>query len=211
MDKCSGVVAPTETFDQDDVGASTELLAQWLTDLTGHLVNWRTVITVAEVLPVAGSVFAATDAIGDIISLVQGTPEYRADLFNWVGLGINLFAIAPIPGMGPARKVMRPVLKSARASSKDGMAQALLIAMENALADVCRGDLENFVKEIDRQLQTILASFAQKVVDICQFFADLIRSAADGTVKSTALTVIFPGLGLVAEASITPNAKPATA
>ncbi|WP_084785165.1 RHS repeat-associated core domain-containing protein [Pseudomonas putida] len=201
MDKCSGVVAPTETFDQDDVGASTELLAQWLTDLTGHLVNWRTVITVAEVLPVAGSVFAATDAIGDIISLVQGTPEYRADLFNWVGLGINLFAIAPIPGMSPARKVMRPVLKSARASSKDGMAQALLIAMENALADVCRGDLENFVKEIDRQLQTILASFAQKVVDICQFLADLIRSAADGTVKSTALTVIFPGLRLVAEAS----------
>ncbi|MDD2109515.1 DUF6531 domain-containing protein, partial [Pseudomonas asiatica] len=192
---------PTETFDQDDVGASTELLAQWLTDLTGHLVNWRTVITVAEVLPVAGSVFAATDAIGDIISLVQGTPEYRADLFNWVGLGINLFAIAPIPGMSPARKVMRPVLKSARASSKDGMAQALLIAMENALADVCRGDLENFVKEIDRQLQTILAGFAQKVVDICQFFADLIRSAADGTVKSTALTVIFPGLRLVAEAS----------
>ncbi|WP_085623233.1 MULTISPECIES: RHS repeat-associated core domain-containing protein [unclassified Pseudomonas] len=201
MDKCSGVVAPTETFDQDDVGASTELLAQWLTDLTGHLVNWRTVITVAEVLPVAGSVFAATDAIGDIISLVQGTPEYRADLFNWVGLGINLFAIAPIPGMSPARKVMRPVLKSARAASKDGMAQALLIAMENALADVCRGDLENFVKEIDRQLQTILASFAQKVVDICQFFTDLIRSAADGTVKSTALTVIFPGLRLVAEAS----------
>nr|HDS0980171.1 hypothetical protein [Pseudomonas putida] len=75
MDKCSGVVAPTETFDKDDVSASTELLAQWLTDLTGHLVNWRTVITVAEVLPIAGSVFAATDAIGDIISLVQGTPE----------------------------------------------------------------------------------------------------------------------------------------
>nr|WP_182774203.1 DUF6531 domain-containing protein [Pseudomonas monteilii] len=201
MNELSGVVAPTETFNDDDVNASTELLAQWLTDLTGDLVNWRTVITIAEVLPVAGSVFAVTDAIGDIIHLVQGTPEYRADLFNWVGLGINLFAIAPIPGIGPARKVMRPMLKSARASAKDGIAQALLISMENALADVCRGDLENFVKEIDRQLQTILASFAQKIVEICQFLAGLIRSAADGTAKSTALTVIFPWLRLVAEAS----------
>ncbi|MBK4995777.1 RHS repeat protein [Pseudomonas sp. S37] len=201
MDELSGVVAPTATFDNDDVNASTELLAQWLTDLTGDLVNWRTVITVAEVLPVAGSVFAATDAIGDIIQLVQGTPEYRADLLNWVGLGINLFAIAPIPGIGAARKVMRPMLKSARASTKDGIAQALLISMENALAAVSPGDLENFVKEIDRQLQTILASFVQKIVEICQFLANLIRSAADGTAKSTALTVIFPRLRLVAEAS----------
>jgi len=201
MDRCSGVVAPKDTFDEEDVTASTEMLAKWLTDLTGDIVNWRTVISVGEMLPVAGSIFAATDAIGDIIELAKGDSAYRADVFNWVGLGINLFAIAPLPGIGPARVVMRPALKSLRTASKDGIAQAVLKAIEGALAHVCPGDLEAFIGEIEAKLQSILASFAEKVVEVCRFLANLIRSVADGTVKDVALTALFPGVRLVAEAS----------
>ena len=201
MDRCSGVVAPKETFDEEDVRAGTEMLAKWLTELTGDTVNWRTVISVGEMLPVAGSIFAATDAIGDIIELAKGDSTYRADPFNWVGLGINLFAIAPLPGVGPARMVMRPTLKSLRTASKDGIAQALLKAIEAALAEVCPGELEEFIGEVEAQLQSILASFAKKIIDVCKFLADLIRSVADGTVKDVALTALFPGIRLVAEAS----------
>ncbi|MCE0929659.1 DUF6531 domain-containing protein, partial [Pseudomonas monteilii] len=201
MDRCSGVVAPKETFDEEDVKVGAEMLAKWLTDLTGDAVNWRTVISVGEMLPVAGSIFAATDAIGDIIELAKGDNAYRADPFNWVGLGINLFAIAPLPGVGPARKVMRPALKSLRTASRDGIPQALLKAIEGALAHVCPGELEAFIAEIEARLQSILASFAEKIVEVCRFLADLIRSVADGTVKDVALTALFPGMRLVAEAS----------
>jgi len=199
MGRCSGVVAPKETFDEEDVKVGTEMLAQWLTDLTGDIVNWRTVITAGEMLPVAGSIFAATDAIGDIIELAKGDAAYRSDVFNWAGLGINLFAIVPLPGIGPARAVMRPALKSIRTAAKDGIAQALLRTIESNLAYVCPGELEEFITGIQGQLQSILASFAAKIVEICKFLADLIRSVADGTVKDVALTALFPGLRLVAE------------
>lgn len=201
MNKCEGVVAPAQTFDEEDVRAGTEMLAKWLTDLTGDTVNWRVVIRAGELLPVAGSIFAATDAVGDIIELAKGDTAYRADPFNWVGLGINLFAIAPLPGIGPARAIMRPTLKSLRSASKDGIAQALLVAIESHLAHVCPGDLEAFIREVEGQLQSILAGFAAKIVEVCDFLAKLIRSIADGTIKDVALSVLFPGMRLVAELS----------
>ncbi|WP_339505556.1 hypothetical protein [Pseudomonas sp. RL_105y_Pfl2_101] len=161
--RCGGVVAPTNTFTEEDVVEGTEMLAKWLTTLTGDVVNWRAVITVGEMLPVAGSIFAATDAVGDIIGLARGNSEYRSDIFNWVSLGINLFAIVPIPAIGPARAVMRPALKAVRTSPKDGIAQALIVSIENALANICPGDLEETLNKVQSTLQNILKDFAAKI------------------------------------------------
>lgn len=168
MARCEGAVAPKNTFTEEDVRAGTDKLAQWLTVLTGDAVNWRTVITVGEMLPVAGSIFAAADAIGDIIELAQGDATYRADLYNWVGLGINLFGLVPLPGVGAARAVMRPSLKTLR-TTKGDISQALLTTIESALADVCPGDLEAFIKEVEATLHSILKAFAQKVIEVCKF------------------------------------------
>ncbi|UVL59531.1 DUF6531 domain-containing protein [Pseudomonas sp. B21-032] len=200
MARCEGAVAPKNTFTEEDVRAGTDKLAQWLTGLTGDAVNWRTVITVGEMLPVAGSIFAAADAIGDIIELAQGDATYRADLYNWVGLGINLFGLVPLPGVGAARAVMRPSLKTLR-TTKGDISQALLTTIESALADVCPGDLEAFVKEVEATLHSILKAFAQKVIEVCKFLADLIRSVASGAVQDVALTVLFPGISLIVEAA----------
>ncbi|NWD83074.1 RHS domain-containing protein [Pseudomonas reactans] len=195
------MVAPKNTFTEEDVIEGTAMLAKWLTTLTGDVVNWRAVITVGEMLPVAGSIFAATDAVGDIIGLARGNSEYRSDIFNWVGLGINLFAIVPIPGIGPARAVMRPALKAVRTSHKDGIAQALIVSIESALADVCPGDLEETLNKVQSTLQNILKDFAAKIVEVCKFLANLIRSVANGTVQDVALSVLFPGISLIVNAA----------
>ncbi|MFK5736997.1 hypothetical protein KW869_26065, partial [Pseudomonas urmiensis] len=84
--------------------------------------------------PGVGGVFAAIDAIADLITLIDGNQD---DVVTWISFGINVFGIMSFPGVGAARAAIRPTLHMLRSHSKATLGNALLTALEsnlNALA-----------------------------------------------------------------------------
>ncbi|WP_339532779.1 hypothetical protein, partial [Pseudomonas mucidolens] len=73
--------APLNTTSKNDIDAGKEKLDEWLRTLTNDAIGWNAVQTAGAVIPGVGTVFAAMDAIGDLLTLIDGDQN---DFLTWV-------------------------------------------------------------------------------------------------------------------------------
>ena len=166
-------VAPLDTIDQQDVGASAAAFDKWLRNISHDYVTLERLSTVAGSLPVIGNIMALIDAIMDIVAIIQkglakGAKEI--DFLLWVSLGINLIGIAPGAG-NAARMSLRPALHLVRQKLRSGakdlgsaLVEVLVVHLNARLA----GEIDTFVDSAMGKLAGILddcANTADGVAD----------------------------------------------
>ncbi|MQT49932.1 Rhs family protein [Pseudomonas helleri] len=174
--------SPINTVTKDDIEASKEKLDQWLRKLTNDTVSWNMVHAAGSVIPGVGTVFAGIDAIGDLLTLIEGD---REDFLTWVSLGINVVGLVSFPGVGPARLAVRTTLSTVRKNGLAVISAAMLTALEENLNDKTRGALEDFAVAIQTRLSELLAKIAAEISKACAAFAQMLRSIASDDGQKT--------------------------
>ncbi|MFJ4445584.1 hypothetical protein ACIPZ8_26310 [Pseudomonas sp. NPDC089422] len=137
---------PLDLASRDDIEAGKQKLDQWLRQLTGGVVGWDALHTAGSIIPGVGSVFAAIDAIGDLLTLIEGDQD---DYFTWVSFGVNVFGLVPFPGVGAARLAIRSTLSGIRRNGTAVISEALLEALEQNLNGKVAGTLQNFATGLE--------------------------------------------------------------
>ncbi|MGE8323815.1 MAG: RHS repeat-associated core domain-containing protein [Pseudomonas sp.] len=186
---------PVDLVSQDDIDVGKEKLDQWLRQLTGDVVGWDALQTAGSVIPGVGTVFAAIDAIGDLLTLIEGDQD---DYFTWVSFGVNVFGLVPFPGIGAARLAIRSTLSSIRRNGTAVISEALLEALEQNLNDKVPGTLENFATGLESRIADLLTQVAAEIRKACMAFAEMLRSVAsdvgqDALIKKAKRASIFFG------------------
>lgn len=186
---------PVDLVSEEDIEAGKEKLDQWLRQLTGDVVGWDALHTAGSVIPGVGSVFAAIDAIGDLLTLIEGDQD---DYFTWVSFGVNVFGLVPFPGVGAARLAIRSTLSSIRRNGPAVISEALLEALEQHLNEKVPGTLEKFATGLESRLADLLTQVAAEIRKACMAFAQMLRSVAsdvgqDALVKKAKRASIFFG------------------
>jgi RHS repeat-associated protein len=166
---------PTNTASVNDIEAGKEKLDQWIRKITGGAVGWTAVNAAGSVIPGVGTVFAAIDAIGDLLTLIDGNQD---DFLTWVSFGINVVGLVSFPGVGPARLTIRTTLSTVRREGIAKISDALLSALERNLNDKTRGSLEAFAQEIESRLNELLTKIAAEIKKACTSFAQMLRGVA---------------------------------
>ena len=166
---------PLNTTSKHDIDAGKEKLDQWLRKLTNDAIGWNAVQTAGAVIPGVGTVFAAIDAIGDLLTLIEGDQD---DFLTWVSLGINVVGLISFPGVGPARLAVRTTLSAVRRNGLPAISAAMLSALEHNLNDKTRGALEDFANAIQVRLSELLSKIAAEIKNACAAFARMLRSIA---------------------------------
>ena len=166
---------PTNTVSVNDIEAGKEKLDQWIRKMTGGAIGWSAVNTAGSVIPGVGTVFAAVDAIGDLLTLIDGNHD---DFLTWVSFGINVVGLVSFPGVGPARLTIRTTLSAVRREGIARISDALLSALEKNLNDKTRGTLESFAQAIESRLNELLTKIAAEISKACAAFANMLRGVA---------------------------------
>jgi RHS repeat-associated protein len=171
-------VAPLDTIDQKDVGASAAAFDRWLRKISDDYVTLERLSTVAGSLPVIGNIMALIDAVMDIVAIIQkylAKKEKEIDFLQWVSLGINLIGVAPGAG-NAARMSLRPALHLARQKlalgAKDlgtALVEVLVVHLNATLA----GEIDTFVDSAMSKLTGILDDCANTADGIAD---DLIKT-----------------------------------
>ncbi|MEW6025082.1 MAG: DUF6531 domain-containing protein [Pseudomonadota bacterium] len=170
-------VAPLNTIDQQDVGAGAAAFDKWLRKISYDYVTLERLSTVAGSLPVIGNIMALIDAIMDIVTVIQNAINKKeTDFLQWVGLGINLIGVVPVPpAMSAARMSLRPALHLARQKLALGvkdlgsaLVEVLIVHLNAKLA----GEIETFVDSAMAKLAGILDDCADTADGIAD---DLIK------------------------------------
>jgi RHS repeat-associated protein len=197
---------PTNTASINDIEAGKEKLDQWIRKMTGGTVGWTAVNAAGSVIPGVGSVFAAVDAIGDLLTLIDGNQN---DFLTWVSFGINVVGLVSFPGVGPARLAIRTTLSAVKRNGTTVISDALLSALEKNLNDKTRGSLEAFAQAIQSRLNELLTKIAAEIKKACSSFAQMLRGIASeegqkGLAKKTKQASIFfgPAIALAAHFTI---------
>ncbi|WP_339493203.1 DUF6531 domain-containing protein, partial [Pseudomonas sp. EA_15y_Pfl2_R67] len=167
--------APLNTTSKNDIDAGKEKLDKWLRKLTNDAVGWNAVQTAGAVIPGVGTVFAAIDAIGDLLTLIDGDQN---DFLTWVSFGVNVVGLISFPGVGPARLAVRTTLSTVRRNGLPAISTAMLSALEKNLNDKTRGALEDFANAIQARLSELLTKIAAEIRKACAAFARMLRSIA---------------------------------
>ena len=192
-------LVPANTLHQSDVDFSMKKLDQWLLRMTNDTVGWNTIHTVGSVLPGVGGVFAAIDAIADLITLIDGNQD---DVVTWISFGINVFGIMSFPGVGAARAAIRPTLHMLRSHSKATLGNALLTALESNLNALAPGAIEDFATALQQGLASLLSQIADKIKQTCLSFASMIRSVASPEGQRKIAETVKSGKKFVASTGI---------
>ncbi|MFK0310268.1 RHS repeat-associated core domain-containing protein [Pseudomonas sp. NPDC090233] len=166
---------PTNTASVNDIEAGKEKLDQWIRQMTGGTIGWTAVNAAGSVIPGVGTVFAAVDAIGDLLTLIDGNQD---DFLTWVSFGINVVGLVSFPGVGPARLTIRTTLAAVRRNGVAMISDALLSALEKNLNDKTRGSLEAFAQAIESRLNELLTKIAAEISKACTSFAQMLRGVA---------------------------------
>ncbi|MFY1033183.1 RHS repeat-associated core domain-containing protein [Pseudomonas asiatica] len=166
---------PTNTASVNDIEAGKEKLDQWIRKMTGGAIGWTAVNAAGSVIPGVGTVFAAVDAIGDLLTLIDGNHD---DFLTWVSFGINVVGLVSFPGVGPARLTIRTTLSAVRRDGIAMISDALLSALEKNLNDKTRGSLEAFAQAIESRLNELLTKIAAEIKKACTSFAQMLRGVA---------------------------------
>ncbi|MDI3374754.1 MULTISPECIES: RHS repeat-associated core domain-containing protein [Pseudomonas] len=166
---------PTNTASVNDIEAGKEKLDQWIRKITRGAIGWTAVNAAGSVIPGVGTVFAAVDAIGDLLTLIDGNQN---DFLTWVSFGINVVGLVSFPGVGPARLTIRTTLAAVRRNGIALISDALLSALEKNLNDKTRGSLEAFAQAIESRLNELLTKIAAEIKKACTSFAQMLRGVA---------------------------------
>ncbi|WLH21919.1 DUF6531 domain-containing protein [Pseudomonas sp. FP215] len=167
--------APLNTTSKNDIDAGKEKLDKWLRNLTNDAIGWNAVQTAGAVIPGVGTVFAAIDAIGDLLTLIDGDQN---DFLTWVSFGVNVVGLISFPGVGPARLAVRTTLLTVRRNGLPAISTAMLSALEENLNEKTRGALEDFANAIQARLSELLTKIAAEIRKACAAFARMLRSIA---------------------------------
>jgi len=165
-------VAPLNTIDQQDIGAGAAAFDKWLRKISNDYVTLERLSTVAGSLPVIGNIMALIDAIMDIVTVIQNAINKKeTDFLQWVGLGINLIGVIPVPAMSAARMSLRPALHLARQKLALGvkdLGTALVEVLVAHLNAKLAGEIDTFIDSAMGKLAGILddcANVADGVAD----------------------------------------------
>jgi hypothetical protein len=89
-------VAPLNTIDPRDVGASAAAFDKWLRKISYDYVTLERLSTAAGSLPVIGNIMALIDAIMDLVGVIQNAINGKnINFLQWVSWSINLIGVAP--------------------------------------------------------------------------------------------------------------------
>ena len=165
-------VAPLNTIAQQDVGAGAAAFDKWLRKISHDYVTLERLSTVAGSLPVIGNIMALIDAIMDIVTVIQNAINKKeTDFLQWVGLGINLIGVVPVPAMSAARMSLRPALHLVRQKLAMGvkdLGTALVEVLVAHLNAKLAGEIDTFIDGAMGKLAGILddcANVADGVAD----------------------------------------------
>jgi RHS repeat-associated protein len=170
-------VAPLNTIDQLDIGAGAAAFDKWLRKISHDYVTLERLSTVAGSLPVIGNIMALIDAIMDVVGVVQNTINKKEiEFLQWVGLGINLIGVIPVPpAMSAARMSLRPALHLVRQKLALGVKD-----LGSALVEVL---IMHLNARLAGEIDTFIDSAMGKLAGILDECANLADGIADDLIK----------------------------
>ncbi|TCW69233.1 type IV secretion protein Rhs [Burkholderia sp. SRS-25] len=182
-------VAPLNQIQLSDVALTIGAFDQWLGAITDGAVTLGRLRAVAGNLPAVRNILNLADLLGDIVTLT--TREDR-DTSDWAIASINLIGLMPAPATAPARMTLRPTLFLARQellnSGKPLIGEALLNTLAVNLNSSIKGELDDLVQQIQRELPGLMdeaATFGETLVlDLASGLETLSQASAAVTIAT---------------------------
>lgn len=174
-------VAPINTIAPEDIKAGGNRFDQWLREISDGWLTLDRILTVAGSIPILGNIIAAIDTILDIIAMIK---KQVVEFIDWLGLGINILGILPIPpGTAAFRMGVRPVLHAVRgALSRSGgdVSLALITVIADHVSETHAGAIEEFVEIGKEKVSSYVNGIANKADELIKGLLEVFETAIKG-------------------------------
>lgn len=174
-------IVPINTISEEDLKAGGNRFDKWLKEISGGWLTLDRLLMVAGSMPVLGNIIAAIDTVLDIVAMMK---KQVVEFMDWLGLGINILGILPIPpGTAAFRMGVRPVLHAVRGALARG-AKDLPLALVTVIADDIweryAGSIEKFVEQGKAKVSGMVTGIANKADELIKGLLAAFETAIKG-------------------------------
>ena len=205
----SEVVAPLKTFSPKDLETKKKAVDEWFRKHTNDVVTVDRLEFICRSVPVLGSAFAVGDIIIDIMDMINKGGFEKAELFDWLNLGIDVIGLVPVgPFSVAVRGAARPALfyvkqesekaikakakqlgketlavtsKEAQQALKNGFKDSVAMFLTTIIAEEVAGTLESFAKQGQKVLAQLLKEIGNWIVLLANTIDDGLKKLLSGS------------------------------